>query len=61
MTRQRAVGPPVAVDPDTTLLRAARGEGWDVVRRERLGRRLKIGASFVAMGALGVVGRATRR
>ena len=57
----RAVGHPVAVNPDTTLLRVAREEGWDVVRLERLGRRLKIGASFVAMGALGVVGRATRR
>ena len=55
----RAVGHPVAVNPDATLLRVAREQGWDVIRLERLGRRLKVAASFVAMGALGAsAGRA---
>ena len=57
----RCVGHPVAVNPDTTLTKVAREEGWDVIRLDRLGRRLKVAASFVAMGALGVVGRASRR
>src|ERR671914_216387 len=45
----RVVGHPVAVNPDTTLQRVAKEEGWDVVRLERLGRRLKVVASFLAM------------
>src|ERR687893_1688947 len=57
----RAVGHPVAVNPDAELLRVAREEGWDVLRLERLGKRLKIVASFVAMGAVGAAGRAARR
>jgi HAD superfamily hydrolase (TIGR01490 family) len=56
----RAVGHPVAVNPDAVLLRAARENGWDVIRLDRLGRRLKIVASFVAMAALGVVGRGVK-
>jgi HAD superfamily hydrolase (TIGR01490 family) len=59
----RAVGHPVAVNPDATLARVAREEGWDVMRFERLGRRLKVVAAAVAMAAVGGVGRevATRR
>jgi HAD superfamily hydrolase (TIGR01490 family) len=59
----RAVGHPVAVNPDTTLLKVAREEGWDVIRLDLLGRRLKIAVSFAAMGAVGMVGRgvSTRR
>src|SRR3712207_7777615 len=30
----RAVGHPVAVNPDAPLLRVAREEGWDVIRLE---------------------------
>ena len=56
----RAVGHPVAVNPDTTLGRVAKEEGWDVIRLERLGRRLKIAASFVAMGAVGAASRSRR-
>ena len=37
----RAVGHPVAVNPDAALVRIAREEGWDVLRFDRLGRRLK--------------------
>jgi len=36
----RAVGNPVAVNPDPALAQIARTEGWQVMRFERLGRRL---------------------
>jgi HAD superfamily hydrolase (TIGR01490 family) len=36
----RAVGNPVAVNPDPPLAEIARHEGWQVMRFERLGRRL---------------------
>jgi HAD superfamily hydrolase (TIGR01490 family) len=36
----RAVGNPVAVNPDPPLVAIARKEGWQVLRFERLGRRL---------------------
>jgi HAD superfamily hydrolase (TIGR01490 family) len=36
----RAVGNPVAVNPDPPLAQVARAEGWQVMRFERLGRRL---------------------
>ena len=36
----RAVGNPVAVNPDPPLLEIARAEGWQTLRFERLGRRL---------------------
>src|SRR6185503_5174666 len=54
----RAVGNPVAVNPDGPLARVAREEGWDVMRFETLGRRLKVAAAFVAFTAVGGVGRA---
>jgi HAD superfamily hydrolase (TIGR01490 family) len=59
----RAVGHPVAVNPDAELARVAVAEGWDVLRFETLGRRLKLGAAVVAAAAAGQVGRrvATRR
>jgi HAD superfamily hydrolase (TIGR01490 family) len=53
----RAVGHPVAVNPDAELLRVARAEGWDVMRFERLGRRVKTAAALIAMAAVGGVGR----
>ena len=46
----RAVGHPVAVNPDSELERVARTEGWRIMRFEKLGRRLKM-----AVGAAGVV------
>jgi HAD superfamily hydrolase (TIGR01490 family) len=36
----RAVGHPVVVNPDPPLAEIARGEGWQTMRFERLGRRL---------------------
>src|ERR687894_360521 len=47
----RAVGHPVAVNPDAPLARVAKEEGWEVLRFERLGRRLKIVAALFAMAA----------
>ena len=41
----RAVGNPVAVNPDAELARIAAEEGWRVMRFEKLGRRLAIGAA----------------
>jgi HAD superfamily hydrolase (TIGR01490 family) len=49
----RAVGHPVAVNPDAELLRVAREEGWEVVRFDKLGRRLRMAA---ALGAVALVG-----
>jgi HAD superfamily hydrolase (TIGR01490 family) len=63
----RAVGHPVAVNPDATLARIGREEGWEVFRFDRLGRRLK-GAALVAgaaaaggAGSAVIVARARRR
>jgi HAD superfamily hydrolase (TIGR01490 family) len=44
----RAVGHPVAVNPDAELLRVARASGWEVMRFDRLGRRLKIAVALLA-------------
>ena len=51
----RAVGHPVAVNPDAALGRVAREEGWRIMRFEKLGRRLKMaaGAAAVALAAGG--------
>jgi HAD superfamily hydrolase (TIGR01490 family) len=54
----RLVGHPVAVNPDSELGRVARVEGWEVLRFERLGRRLRVlGAAGVAaaLGGLGSI------
>jgi HAD superfamily hydrolase (TIGR01490 family) len=52
----RAVGHPVAVNPDKELARVAREEGWEIMRFERLGRRLRVAAAAaaVASGAIAV-------
>ncbi|MGH2944939.1 MAG: HAD family hydrolase [Solirubrobacteraceae bacterium] len=52
----RAVGHPVAVNPDTALARIAREEGWEVLRFDRLGRRLRVGAAALAAAAVGGLG-----
>src|ERR1044072_4231814 len=52
----RAVGHPVAVNPDSTLARVAREEGWEVLRFERLGRRIAIVGSVAAAATLGGLG-----
>jgi HAD superfamily hydrolase (TIGR01490 family) len=56
----RAVGRPVVVNPDAELRRIAVEEGWEVLRLDRLGQRLKIVAGLGAVAALGGLGRAVR-
>lgn len=52
----RSVGHPVVVNPDPELARVAREEGWDVMRFEQLGRRLKAAAAFGAAALVGSAG-----
>jgi HAD superfamily hydrolase (TIGR01490 family) len=52
----RTVGHPVAVNPDAELARVARGEGWEIMRFDRLGRRLRLLAGTATIGLLGVGG-----
>jgi hypothetical protein len=52
----RLVGNPVAVNPDTELGRVARAEGWEVLRFERLGRRLRVAGAATVAAALGGLG-----
>lgn len=54
----RAVGHPVAVNPDKPLARVAKQEGWEVIRLERLTSHLKTGVALAAVAALGGLGRA---
>jgi phosphoserine phosphatase len=49
----RAVGHPVAVNPDRELARVAREEGWDVLRLDRIGRQLKLAGAAAVAAALG--------
>ncbi|MCW2998757.1 MAG: family hydrolase [Solirubrobacterales bacterium] len=61
MPMLRAVGHPVAVNPDPELARVAREEGWEILRFEQLGRRLKalgaVGAAALVGGAGGAANR----
>ncbi len=52
----RAVGHAVVVNPDPELARIAAREGWEVLRFDRLGRRLKVAGGVVAVAAVGGVG-----
>ena len=54
----RAVGHPVAVNPDKELLAEARENGWQVLRFDRLGRRLKTVVGVLGTAAAGGVGSA---
>ncbi len=56
----RAVGNPVVVNPDQDLRRIAAEEGWEVLRLDRLGRRLKVLAAVGAVTALGGLGTVAR-
>ena len=54
----RSVGNPVAVNPDAELAQIAADKGWQVMRFEKLGRRMAIaGATLVAalVGGMGTV------
>ena len=51
----RLVGHPVAVNPDKELARVARAEGWEIMRLERLGRRLRMAAlAALLSGGIGL-------
>src|SRR3954469_2940333 len=52
----RAVGHPVAVNPDAELGRVAREAGWEILRFDRLGRRLRLAGGAATIGLVGVVG-----
>jgi HAD superfamily hydrolase (TIGR01490 family) len=56
----RAVGHPVVVNPDPDLRRIATAEGWEVLRLDRLGRRLKMLAALGGVAALGGLGSLAR-
>ena len=48
-----AVGHPVAVNPDAGLEEVARREGWEILRFEKLGERLRVVAGVLAAAAVG--------
>ena len=48
----------VAVNPDPELARVAREQGWDVLRFDRLGRRLKAAIALAGAAVAGGVGSA---
>ena len=49
----RIVGHPVAVNPDAALLQEARTQGWQVMRFDKLGRRLRIAGVVAAVALVG--------
>jgi HAD superfamily hydrolase (TIGR01490 family) len=51
-----AVGHPVAVNPDVALARIARERGWDVLRFDRLRRRLRTAVALGAAAGAGGIG-----
>jgi HAD superfamily hydrolase (TIGR01490 family) len=54
----RIVGHPVAVNPDQELARVARKEGWEILRFDRLGRRLKATVALMGAAVAGGIGSA---
>ncbi|HTP20525.1 MAG TPA: HAD-IB family hydrolase [Solirubrobacteraceae bacterium] len=54
----RLVGHPVAVNPDSDLAKEARQERWEVLRFDRLGRRLKAAVGLAGAAVAGGVGSA---
>ena len=48
-----AVGHPVAVNPDAGSPRSHEREGWEVLRFEKLGERLRVPAAVLAAAAVG--------
>jgi HAD superfamily hydrolase (TIGR01490 family) len=54
----RLVGHPVAVNPDRELNAIARAEGWEILRFDRLGRRLKALVGVLAAATAGGAGSA---
>jgi HAD superfamily hydrolase (TIGR01490 family) len=56
----RAVGHPVVVNPDPDLARIATHEGWEILRLDHLGRRIKIVVALSAGATLAGLGRVVR-
>ena len=54
----RVVGHPVAVNPDAALARAAREQSWEVLRFDRLGRRVKAAVGLLGAAVAGGIGSA---
>jgi HAD superfamily hydrolase (TIGR01490 family) len=54
----RLVGHPVVVNPDRELTRVARSENWEVLRFDRLGRRLKAAVGVFGAAVAGGAGSA---
>jgi HAD superfamily hydrolase (TIGR01490 family) len=54
----RLVGHPVVVNPDSALAKTARTERWEVLRFDRLGRRLKAAVGLVGAAVAGGAGSA---
>jgi HAD superfamily hydrolase (TIGR01490 family) len=54
----QVVGHPVAVNPDQELARVARQHGWQILRFDRLGRRLKTAVALAGAAAAGGIGSA---
>ena len=54
----RMVGHPVVVNPDRELAEVAAAEGWEVIRFETLGRRLKLAGAVTTAVLAGGLGRA---
>ncbi len=52
------VGHPVAVNPDGELARVARERGWQILRFDRLGRRLRVSVALAGAAAAGGAGSA---
>jgi len=52
----RAVGHPVAVNPDAELARIAREEEWEILHFDKLGRRLKAAGAVFAAALVGSAG-----
>ncbi len=52
------VGHPVVVNPDATLAKIARERGWEILRFDRLGRRLKAAVALAGAAAAGGIGSA---
>ena len=50
----RLVGHPVAVNPDKELARVAREEGWEIMRFERSGRKLRVAAAAALLSGVAV-------
>jgi HAD superfamily hydrolase (TIGR01490 family) len=51
-----AVGNPVAVNPDAELEEVARREGWEIFRFDKLGQRLRIAGTTLAVGGVAAGG-----